>query len=302
LGLSEGTLSSQLTRGRRLLATRLARRGVSLSGGALAVALSVGEASAAVPAPLLSATVRAAAVVAAGQAAAATPAALLMNEVLRAMLMTKLKLAVAGVMLVALLGTGSLLFPAAGQAPPADKVSAGDRPLSELELLRREVEILKLQMEVLQSEVRALRGHGAPTGGGNWAKMPAPDHAKKDKDDRDWRGDYRDTERMPAPKDGKAYKDDRDPRGDYWEKVPAPKHAPRDKDDKAYPDLPKGAWGKGPPSADKKSADPSPYPAPQGRLEDELIKLRDMTRDKEIRDKLDHLIKQLRERNDAKKG
>jgi RNA polymerase sigma factor (sigma-70 family) len=160
-GVSEGTLSSQLTRGRRLLAKRLARQGVSLSGGALAAALSEGAAPAAVPAPLVSSTVQAAALVAAGRVAAvATPAAALMNEVLKAMLMTKLKLAVAAVMAAALLGTGGLLYQAAGQAPRAEARPAG-RPLSELELLRREVEILKLQMEVVQSELRTLKGRGA---------------------------------------------------------------------------------------------------------------------------------------------
>jgi RNA polymerase sigma factor (sigma-70 family) len=161
LGLSEGTLSSQLTRGRRLLARRLARQGVSLSGGALAVALSEGAASAAMPAPLVSSTVKAAALVAAGQVAAvATPAAALMNEVLKAMLMTKLKFALAAVMMAALLGTAGLLYQAVGQGPAAADKRAADRPLTELELLRREVEILKLQMEVMQSELRALKGRG----------------------------------------------------------------------------------------------------------------------------------------------
>src|SRR5262249_6536581 len=37
-----------------------------------------------------------------------------------------------------------------GRAPPS-----GARPLTDLEVLRREVEILKLQMEVMQAKVRA---------------------------------------------------------------------------------------------------------------------------------------------------
>jgi hypothetical protein len=159
LGLSEGTLSSHLTRGRRLLAKRLSRQGVSLSGGALAGLLYEGAASATVPAQLASSTVQAAVLIAAGQAAAATPAALLMNEVLKAMLMTKLKFTLAAVMMAALLGAGGLLYRAAAQAPRPDQ--AGNRPLSELELLRREVEILKLQMEVVQAELRTLKSRGA---------------------------------------------------------------------------------------------------------------------------------------------
>ena len=91
LGLPEGTLASRLARARRLLAARLARCGVTLSGGALAAVLMEG-ARAAVPAPWVGATAKAAALVAAGQAAAAaTPAALLMREVLGAMSMAKLK-------------------------------------------------------------------------------------------------------------------------------------------------------------------------------------------------------------------
>src|SRR5262249_8068276 len=50
LGVPEGTLSARLTRGRRLLARRLARRGVALSAGALAAALAQSAASASVPA------------------------------------------------------------------------------------------------------------------------------------------------------------------------------------------------------------------------------------------------------------
>src|SRR5437762_9966455 len=49
LGVPEGTVSRRLTTARRLLARRLARHGLALSGGALAVALA-GEASARVPA------------------------------------------------------------------------------------------------------------------------------------------------------------------------------------------------------------------------------------------------------------
>jgi RNA polymerase sigma factor (sigma-70 family) len=151
LGLPEGTLASRLGTARRMLAARLAKCGVSLSGGALAVALAEG-AAAAVPAPWVHATARAAALLSAGQgAAAATPAALLMEEVLRAMLITtKLKVYVAAALLVVLLGAGGLAYRAAGQAPPS-----GAKPPTDLEVLRREVEILKLQMEVMQGKVRA---------------------------------------------------------------------------------------------------------------------------------------------------
>jgi hypothetical protein len=100
--------------------------------------------------------------VSAGQA---TPAVVLMNEVLRAMLMTKLKVYVAAAVVAITLGVGGLAFQASGQVP----LRSEGRPLTELEVLRREVDILKLQMEVMQAELRALKGRTpdmAPSGAG----------------------------------------------------------------------------------------------------------------------------------------
>jgi RNA polymerase sigma factor (sigma-70 family) len=170
LGLAEGTLASRLATARRMLAGRLAKCGVTLSGGALAAALAEG-AQAAVPAPWVGVTARAAALLAAGRVgAAATPAALLMNEVLKAMLMTKLKVYVAVALVAAALGAGGIAYRAAGQAP-----QAGARPLTDTEILRREVESLKLQMEVLQAKVRAQEAElralkGRPAAAGAQAK------------------------------------------------------------------------------------------------------------------------------------
>jgi RNA polymerase sigma factor (sigma-70 family) len=178
LGLSEGTLSSRLARGRCLLARRLAKCGLSLSGGALATAIAEG-ASARVPTVLARTTVKAVMLVAAGQTAAvATPAAELMNEVLKAMLMTKVRFATVLALAVALLGGGGLVFQAAGQDRPVETRAAA-RPLTDVEILRREVEILKLQMEVLQEkvrtqgeELRSLRGRVGGAPGGKGPGMP----------------------------------------------------------------------------------------------------------------------------------
>jgi RNA polymerase sigma factor (sigma-70 family) len=95
LDIPVGTLSGRLTTARKMLAKRLARHGVVLSGGALLAALFQGAASAAVPAPLVTSTVQAATAIAAGQAAAAVvsvPVAALAEGVVKAMLIKKLKL------------------------------------------------------------------------------------------------------------------------------------------------------------------------------------------------------------------
>jgi RNA polymerase sigma factor (sigma-70 family) len=108
LGWPQGTVATRLTRGRALLAARLARHGLELPGEALAVALSACLATAPVRAALASSTVKVACLVAVGQAAAAgavsARVAALTAEVGRAMSMTKLKMA--SVLLLALLVAG----------------------------------------------------------------------------------------------------------------------------------------------------------------------------------------------------
>jgi RNA polymerase sigma factor (sigma-70 family) len=123
LGLAEGTLSSRLNRGRRLLARRLARGGPPLPAGALAAALSGPGASAAVPAPLVLSTVHAAVLVAAGRAVAAVaPAevAALTKGVLQAMSLDKLKGTLALVLAAVVLGVGTLAAPTAARPGPPD--------------------------------------------------------------------------------------------------------------------------------------------------------------------------------------
>jgi hypothetical protein len=93
-----------------MLAKRLAQRGVALSGGALAAVLSQNVASAGVPTPVVSSTIKAATLFAAGQAAAtgAVPVnvAALTEGVLKAMMLTKLKIATAVLLGLTVLGAG----------------------------------------------------------------------------------------------------------------------------------------------------------------------------------------------------
>jgi RNA polymerase sigma factor (sigma-70 family) len=99
-----GTVKSRLARGRALLRTRLARRGFALSAGLLGALLGAHAAAAVSPA-LVVAAVRTAVRAAAGEPVA--PAAALAEGVLRAMFVTRLKIAAA-----VLLALGTLLVAA----------------------------------------------------------------------------------------------------------------------------------------------------------------------------------------------
>jgi RNA polymerase sigma factor (sigma-70 family) len=172
LKIPEGTLSSRLAIGRQMLAKRLARCGVSLSGGALAVMLSEGVASAALSAALVNLTSKAAALVAAGQVAGSTPAVLVMKGVMKAMLLKKLRVVAAAVMVVAALGAVGLGYQAGGSSAVA-QTAPRDRPRNELDALRRENELLKLNLEVVlekvraqETELRELRARPPRSGGG----------------------------------------------------------------------------------------------------------------------------------------
>jgi RNA polymerase sigma factor (sigma-70 family) len=126
LKIPEGTLASRLRTGRVMLAKRLARQGLALSGGALATVFAQNAASACAPTGLVSSTIKAATLTAAGKTAAATlisaNAAALMEGVIKAMLLTKLKTAIAVVLVLGMvaLGGGLLAHHAAvGQQLPA---------------------------------------------------------------------------------------------------------------------------------------------------------------------------------------
>jgi RNA polymerase sigma factor (sigma-70 family) len=134
LGCPEGTAASRLARARTMLAKRLARHGLAVSGGTLATVLLPKAATAAVPASVLSATLKAVTSMAAGQAAASglvsAKVTALTERVVRAMLLNKLTQLAAVLLTLAALAAGAALtgFAASGVKPPAETRRPGPKP------------------------------------------------------------------------------------------------------------------------------------------------------------------------------
>lgn len=121
IGCPQGTILSRLGRGRERLRQRLARRGIVLSSSALAPQLISQASDAAVPAALIGATTRAGLEFAAGATAAslvaAAPAAWT-EGVLRAMFMTRMKIAGVIALAALLAATGAGLLTGSLRAQP----------------------------------------------------------------------------------------------------------------------------------------------------------------------------------------
>jgi RNA polymerase sigma factor (sigma-70 family) len=174
LGWSRGVIAGRLARARDLLRTRLARRGLGLSSGLLAVALSEEVAGAAPRATLIVSTVDAAAHFAAGGVASAgsVPAAVA-EGVLHTMFLSKIKVVATVLLSVALLGGAVTSYSGydsenergkkpAPVAPAAGQDNQGRpnevaRLKKEIDRLRRELLKARAQAEAARAEAEVLR-------------------------------------------------------------------------------------------------------------------------------------------------
>jgi RNA polymerase sigma factor (sigma-70 family) len=191
LKVPEGTVSSRLATARNLLARRLARYGLAVSGGALAAALSERTASAGVTGGLAASTARVAVLAAAGEtlAAGAVPARVvtLAEGVVKTMFLMKLRAVVAvGVVLVVSAGVVGLAYQT-GAAEPRQPAAPGaaQAVADDLEALRLEVEALRKSLQAtrervktLEDRVQALQGQGGgsprPEGAGTGSPGEKP--------------------------------------------------------------------------------------------------------------------------------
>jgi RNA polymerase sigma factor (sigma-70 family) len=133
LGLPEGTVASRLARARAMLAKRLVRHGLMVSGGPLSAFLSEEAASASLPGSVMASPIKAVTSVAAGQAAAtalvSAKVAALTEGVIKGMLLKKLKIAVALMVVLAItgLGVGRAILPTQAAEPPKE-YQANEKP------------------------------------------------------------------------------------------------------------------------------------------------------------------------------
>jgi RNA polymerase sigma factor (sigma-70 family) len=145
LGVPEGTVAGRLARARGMLAQRLAQRGVALPGGALAAVLAQKVASAGVPLSVVESTITAASLVAAGKAASgaiSVKVAALAAGAMKAMLFSKLRTALAVVLILGLVATGATILTCRTWAGQDDKKPAAEKLVEPTAKVEKEKEAL----------------------------------------------------------------------------------------------------------------------------------------------------------------
>jgi RNA polymerase sigma factor (sigma-70 family) len=152
LGVPEGTLSSRLAQAKKILARRLSRYGTI----AVAALLAEGAASASLPSALRASTIKAA------LTAGAVPVKVLAltEGVMKAMLLSKLKITACFGLLMLLTGIGAtwLTYRATAQQPNQGVALASRSRTDELEALRLEIEALRKELRATRERVKTLEG------------------------------------------------------------------------------------------------------------------------------------------------
>ncbi len=124
LGCAKGTIFSRLSRARDLLRRRLARRGVSVSAGALAAVLTEKAVVRAAPVALCETTIRMSLALVTGQTLS-VPLAALVEGVLRSMFLNKVKFVVIVLLALGLVGSGAgFVAHQTAAGPPTPKRAA----------------------------------------------------------------------------------------------------------------------------------------------------------------------------------
>jgi Sigma-70, region 4/HEAT repeats/PBS lyase HEAT-like repeat len=162
LGCPEGTVASRLARARALLAARLTRRGLAFSSGSIAAMVAQNSASGGVPPTLVSATVKAASLLAAGQGATATLISAevisLSEKVVKAVILTKLKTAVALMLMVGAFGSGAgwLYYHGATAAQPEPGRISTPPADAQADQMRKDIVRLKYQLLEAMDKIAVL--------------------------------------------------------------------------------------------------------------------------------------------------